>query len=210
MIELYERYPALSSQRDAIEKAKRIWIDTFETGHKLLLCGNGGSSADCDHITGELLKGFLLKRPLPQAARDALTERLGCDDPDAKRLAGGLQSGLPAVSLPAQSALISAFCNDVDPSLVYAQLTLALGKPGDTLVCISTSGNSENVVLAAKAAASAGIRVVGLTGSRPCKLDALCETVIHVPETETYKVQEYHLPVYHYLCAETEAAFFEA
>ena len=123
--------------------------------------------------------------------------------------AAAVQMGLPAISLPAQGAIISAFCNDVAAETVYAQLTLALAKPGDVLWCMSTSGNSENVVLAARAAKALGVAVVAMVGEQNCALDALADVVRHAPATQTYRVQEYHLPMYHWLCAEIEEHFFD-
>lgn len=197
-IELFEHYPALVSQKATLETARELLIDTYRQGGKLLLCGNGGSAADCDHIAGELLKGFASKRELTPELRAAMGEEL----------AGRLQMGLPAISLPSQGAIISAFCNDVDAKTVYAQLVLALSKPGDLLWCISTSGNSANVVAAARVAKALGVRVIGMAGERKCALDELCDVVLHAPVTDTYRVQEYHLPMYHWLCAEVEEYFF--
>ena len=197
-IELFEHYPALAPQKAALETARELLIDTYRQGGKLLLCGNGGSAADCDHIAGELLKGFASKRELTADLRAAMGEEL----------AGRLQMGLPAISLPSQGAVISAFCNDVDAGTVYAQLTLALSKPGDLLWCISTSGNSANVVAAARAAKALGVRVIGMAGEHKCALDELCDVVLHAPAIDTYRVQEYHLPMYHWLCAEVEEYFF--
>ena len=198
-IELFEHYPALASQRDALERARELLISTFERGGKVLLCGNGGSAADCDHIAGELLKGFASGRALTDELRTAMGEEL----------ASRLQMGLPAISLPAQGAIISAFCNDVDAETVYAQLTLALAKPGDVLWCISTSGNSQNCVQAARAANALGVSVVAMVGERECALDALADVALHAPAAQTYRVQEYHLPMYHWLCAEIEDCFFD-
>ncbi len=208
MIPLIEHTPALAACETDIRAARAQLIDTFRRGHKLLLCGNGGSAADCDHITGELLKGFLSRRPLGTEACAAIAAALSDGDrhPDYPLLTGCLQGGLPAISLPAQTALVSAFCNDVDASLVYAQLVWALGTPGDCLMCLSTSGNSRNVVLAAEAARAKGMTTIALTGQRPSALSALCTITVRAPSCETYRVQEYHLPIYHYLCAEVEAA----
>ncbi|MBP3571839.1 MAG: SIS domain-containing protein [Clostridia bacterium] len=207
---LLRNHPALTACRDTIETARDLLIDTYRAGGKLLLCGNGGSAADCDHIAGELLKGFLSHRPLSEEDCLALAESLpdGEADPDLYLLAGQLQGGLPAVSLPAQTAALTAVCNDTDPALIFAQLTWALGQSGDTLICLSTSGNSRNVVLAAKAAKTKGLRVLALTGENDSKLSELADVTVRVPATDTYRVQEYHLPVYHYLCAAVEEAFF--
>ena len=207
---LLRNHPALTVCQDTIETARDLLIDTYREGGKLLLCGNGGSAADCDHIAGELLKGFLSHRPLSEENCLALAESLpdGEADPDLYLLAGQLQGGLPAVSLPAQTAALTAVCNDTDPALIFAQLTWALGQAGDTLICLSTSGNSRNVVLAAKAAKTKGLRVLALTGKNDSKLSELSDLTVRVPATDTYRVQEYHLPVYHYLCAAVEEAFF--
>ncbi len=207
---LLSAHPTLASIADDIEQARDLLIDTYREGGKLLLCGNGGSSADCDHITGELLKGFLSHRPLTENEREEIACGLpaGKKSPDYALLSNKLQGSLPAISLPAHSALISAFCNDVDASLVYAQLVWGLGVPGDTLVCLSTSGNSRNVVLAAEAARAKGLHILSLTGARDSLLSELSEITLRAPSYETYRIQEYHLPIYHYLCAAIESAFF--
>lgn len=207
------QHPALSSCQNAILAASELMLDTYRTGNKILLCGNGGSAADCDHITGELLKGFLSRRPLSAADRIALeiaNQDLDTDekDPDAALLANQLQGSLPAISLPNQTALVSAFSNDADPTLVYAQLVWGLGQAGDLLVCLSTSGNSRNVILAAKAAKAKGMATLALTGEKPSILSDICDLTIHAPANETYRVQEYHLPIYHFLCAYVEAGMF--
>ena len=192
---LYETYPALSVCRDDIEKAIEQMLHTYRQGGKLLLCGNGGSAADSDHIVGELMKGFLLPRPVTD-------ERL------PQRLRRGLQGSLPAISLPSQSAVLSAFCNDVDPEMMYAQLVYGYGRPGDLVVGISTSGNSKNVVNALEVAKCLGLSTLALTGEKESRLSQLADVTIRVPAVETYLVQEYHLPVYHYLCARVEQAMF--
>lgn len=197
-IDLFSHYPALADAQGALEQARELLINTYKNGGKVLICGNGGSAADCDHIAGELLKGFASKRPLTPELRAAMG-----DD-----LADRLQMGLPAVSLPSQGAIISAFCNDVDAETVYAQLTLALSRPGDVLWCISTSGNSKNVVAAARTAKALGLSVIAMVGERACALDQYADVALHAPVTETYRVQEYHLPMYHWLCAEVEEYFF--
>ena len=197
-IELFAHYPELTAQKSALEQARSLLIKTYQDGGKLLLCGNGGSAADCDHIAGELLKGFLSKRPLGDDLTSALGEELATD----------LQMGLPAISLPSQGAIISAFCNDVNAKTVYAQLVLALAKPGDVLWCISTSGNSKNCVHAARVAKALGVRVIAMVGKKECALDAYADVSLHAPAQDTYRVQEYHLPMYHWLCAEVENSFF--
>lgn len=202
---LIQRFPELESCYAQIENVVATWIACYTQGGKLLLCGNGGSCADGDHIAGELMKGFLKMRPLSEEKRADMQKKcatLGADMLDK------LQGGLPAIPLTSMTALFTAFCNDVDPELVYAQQVLALGKPGDVFVGISTSGNAKNVASAAKVAKGIGMTVVGLTGREGGALKELADICICVPETETYRVQELHLPVYHALCADVEEHFF--
>lgn len=203
--ELLTRYPALADCAEDIEKAKDLLIGCYARGGKVLLCGNGGSAADCDHIVGELMKGFLKKRPLREETKQNMLARSPQLSED---MLEKLQSGLPAISLPSIPALNTAFCNDVDPELIYAQSVLALGKPGDVLIALSTSGNAKNVCAAAKVAKGAGLTVIGMTGNAGGMLKNLSDIAICVPETETYKIQELHLPVYHYICAAVEQHFF--
>ena len=192
---LYERYPALEVCKEDIEKALGMMIDTYKEGGKILICGNGGSASDSEHIVGELLKGFMLKRPVT-------------DERIPEHLRKGLQGSLPAISLPSQSAILSAFINDVDPEMMYAQIVFGYAKPEDLVIGLSTSGNSKNVVNALEVAKCVGAKTLAMTGERESKMSELSDVAIRVPETETYKVQEYHLPVYHYLCAGVEAYFF--
>ena len=199
---MIEHHPALEVCRKDVEAAIEAVLTMHRNGGKLLLCGNGGSAADCEHIAGELLKGFLLRRTPEGDLHSRLAETMGAENTEK------LQCGVSAVPLPSLVGVGSAFCNDVDPALVYAQLVLALGRPEDVLMCISTSGNSKNVVYAAKAAKALGIRTVALTGGTGGQLCDLCDIVICVPETETYRIQEYHLPVYHALCAQLEEVLF--
>jgi len=198
LVTLIQRYPALHASAGDIAAAAKILEDTFRRGGKLLLCGNGGSAADSDHIAGELLKGFGHARTLPAA--DAA--KLGGD------LAKNLQGALPAIPLPQLTALVSAFGNDCDPQYVYAQLTWGLGRAGDSLLAITTSGNSKNVLHAADAAKARGVKVIGLTGATGGKLLPKCDVCIRAPETETFKIQEFHLPIYHCLCLMIEETFF--
>ena len=203
--QLLNRYPQLSECADRLQEAAAALIHSYQQGGKLLLCGNGGSSADCDHIVGELMKGFLKKRPLSNERKAEMLKRSPCLE---ESLLHKLQNGLPAIALPSVAGLNSAFCNDVDPELIYAQSVLALGNAGDVLMAISTSGNAKNVIAAAKVARGLGLTVIALTGKDGGELGKLADICIRVPETETYRVQELHLPVYHFLCAETEAHFF--
>lgn len=203
--ELLTRYPVLESSKDDITAARDAIIKCYESGGKLLLCGNGGSCADCDHIVGELMKGFLKKRPLSREKKAEM--KANCDLIDDEIL-DKLQDALPAIALPNISALNSAFCNDVDPELIYAQCLMSLGNKNDILIGISTSGNSKNVFAAAKVAKALGITVIGLTGGKGGKLKEVSDICVCVAESETFKIQELHLPVYHYLCASVEGHFF--
>lgn len=195
---LVSRIPELSVCSEALAKATATIEKSYLQGGKLLLCGNGGSASDCEHIAGELLKGFMQKRPLSPPERSALPETL------AKKL----QGGLPAIPLCGFPGLSTAFINDVDPQLVFAQLVVALGKPGDILLGISTSGNAANVAAAMETASARGLRTIGLTGRSGGRLAQLTEICIRVPADETYRVQEYHLPVYHCLCQILEERFY--
>ena len=201
MKELLSRYPELCVCESSILKAVEELYKAFISCGKLLVCGNGGSCADCEHIVGELMKGFLLQRKVSDGVFDL-------NNAEEKYIAEHLQGALPAISLPHQSAIISAYSNDVEPDLIYAQLVYGYGKSGDVLLCLSTSGNSKNVVYAARTAKSLGIKTIAMTGKNESRLSEICDITIKVPETETYKIQELHLPIYHYICAELEKRFF--
>lgn len=200
---LVKRYPELSVCRPKIEKAVAAILDVYSSGGKILLCGNGGSAADCEHIAGELLKGFITKRTPESHELMGLTLALGSENCAKK-----LQRGIPAIPLPSITGAVSAFANDVDPELVYAQLVFSLGKSSDLLVCLSTSGNSKNIVNAARVAKALGIKTLALTGESGGELKKICDITITAPECETYKIQEYHLPIYHAICAEAERILF--
>lgn len=204
--ELLDRYPQLAVCTDALKKATAAIISCYNNGGKILLCGNGGSCADCEHIVGELMKGFLKNRPLSIEQKAKMKSNSPLLD---EQMLNKLQCGLPAIALPSVTALNSAFCNDVDPELIYAQSVMAMGKAGDVLIALSTSGNAKNVFSAAKVARGLGITVIALTGKTGGMLKGCSDICITVPETETYKVQELHLPVYHYLCAVVEDEFFK-
>jgi D-sedoheptulose 7-phosphate isomerase len=182
-------------------------VAAYVDGHKVLTCGNGGSAADAEHIVGELMKGFLSKRPLSAEARQALVEAGG---DDGAYMAENLQTPLPAISLVSSVSLATAFANDVAPELTFAQQVYGLGQPGDVLIALSTSGNSRNVVLAVLAARVRGMRTIGMTGGSGGRLKELCDVTINVPAQATPVIQELHLPVYHYLCAAVEARMFGA
>lgn len=202
---LIKRYPSLSICRNDIHNAYCILKQTYAEGHKLLVCGNGGSASDSEHIVGELMKEFKLKRKVFREQADAMK----AIDPELGAiLANHLQGALPAISLTGHSSLTTAFMNDSLPELIFAQQVNGYGVPGDAFLGISTSGNSRNVLFAAVAAKAKGMKVLGLTGSRPCKLFQLTDVCIQVPETETYRIQELHLPVYHCLCMMLEEYFY--
>lgn len=196
MEELIKRYPSLETCKENIKSALKLIIDTYQNGGKVLVCGNGGSAADSEHIVGELMKGFMLKRPVTD---ERIPEQLRC----------GLQGALPAISLPSQSAILSAFINDVDPDMMYAQLVYGYAKGNDLVIGLSTSGNSKNIVNAIEVAKCIGAKTLAMTGEKENKLSEICDVTIKVPQTETYKIQELHLPIYHYLCAEVERYFFD-
>ena len=203
--ELLECYPELKAIRKEIWDAYQCMVKCFETGHKLLIAGNGGSAADSDHIVGELMKGFVKRRPVSAELAEALKQ---ADPERGEELAKKLQGGLPAIALTNHTALSSAFANDVDGMLSYAQQVNGYGKAGDVFLGISTSGNSENVMYAAVTAKAKGLKVIGLTGKTGGKLAKLADVAIIVPEQETYKIQELHLPIYHVLCLMLEDKFY--
>ncbi len=205
--ELFDRYPALEICRADIFAAAETICAAYRAGGKLLLCGNGGSAADAEHIVGELMKGFLKRRPLPQTLREKIKTAF---PQDADYLYENLQSALPAVSLVNSVALGTAFANDQAADLVFAQQVLGLGREGDVLLAISTSGNSKNVLYAAKVARVQGLKTVALTGRSGGKLKPVADITIAVPEDETYRIQELHLPIYHAICIAAEEEFFEA
>lgn len=203
--ELITRYPVLAGSFEDILKAYETLEQSYAAGGKLLIAGNGGSAADSDHIVGELMKGFVKRRPVSAEFAEALKQ---ADPERGEELAKKLQGGLPAIALTNHTALSSAFANDVDGMLSYAQQVNGYGKAGDVFLGISTSGNSENVMYAAVTAKAKGLKVIGLTGKTGGKLAKLADVAIIVPEQETYKIQELHLPIYHVLCLMLEDKFY--
>ena len=196
--ELFERYPQLGGCRDEIAKALDLLLDCYRNGGQVLVCGNGGSAADAEHIVGELLKKFKLHRDIDASVAAKLPPEL----------AAKLEGALPAVSLVSMCGILTAFANDVAWETAFAQQVYGLGRAGDVLIALSTSGNSANCVNAALVARAKGLKVIALTGAGGGRLGAVADAAVAVPETETYKVQELHLPVYHALCASVEAALF--
>ena len=202
---LVQRYPQLESCKDDILKAYQILEEAYSAGRKLLVAGNGGSASDSEHIVGELMKEFKLKRKIYAAQIDRLMQ---IDAEMGTVLADHLQGSLPAISLVGEPSLTTAFMNDAVPVLIFAQQVNGLGRAGDVFLGISTSGNSKNILYAVVAAKSKGLKVIGLTGQNENKLETFADVCIHVPEIETYKIQELHLPVYHCLCLMLEEKFF--
>lgn len=202
---LIQRYPQLESCKQEIMNAYETLEKAYAAGRKLLVAGNGGSASDAEHIVGELMKEFKLKRKI---YADQIDRLMQIDAEMGTVLAEHLQGSLPAISLVGEPSLTTAFMNDSVPVLVFAQQVNGLGKAGDVFLAISTSGNSKNILYAAVAAKSKGLKVIGLTGQRENQLERFADVTIHVPETETYKIQELHLPVYHCLCLMLEEKFF--
>ena len=201
--ELTERYPSLQREKEHIAKAYELLKASYDGGGKLLVAGNGGSCADSEHIVGELMKGFEKHRPLPESDRRLLEKT-----PHGAELAERLQKPLRAISLVSQSGVISAFANDVDPALVFAQQVWGYGDEGDVLIALSTSGNSKNVVYAAEAAKALGVKTIAITGEKESALSSLCDITLRLPEQSPKDVQELTLPVYHFLCLAVENSFF--
>lgn len=202
---LIERYPKLAVCKEDIKNTYELLETAYTSGRKLLVCGNGGSASDSEHIVGELMKEFKLKR---KVYSDQATALKAIDPELGQVLADNLQGALPAICLTGHSSLTTAFMNDANADLVFAQQVNGYGKAGDVFLGISTSGNSKNVLYAAVNAKAKGLKVVGLTGAKENKLMKYADVCIRVPETETYKIQEYHLPVYHCLCLMLEEKFF--
>lgn len=202
---LIERYPVLSVCRDDITRAFELLENCYVNDGKLLIAGNGGSAADSEHIAGELMKRFMIPRAVPQEFSDKL---ISIDPIRGSNLASKLERGLMAIPLVAHEALSTAYINDVDGLGVFAQQLYGFGRKGDVFLGISTSGNSKNVMSATVVARALDIKVIGLTGDNGGELAQVADVAIQVPEIETYKIQELHLPVYHCLCLMLEDRFF--
>jgi len=203
--DLSRRYPSLSACEESVEAAVESLLRCFAGGGKLLVCGNGGSASDSEHIVGELMKTFMLDRPLDEI----MCRKLRAAYPDhAEKLIANLQRAVPAISLVSETALMTAYTNDNSAEMAFAQQVLSYGRPGDLLLAITTSGNSVNVLNAARIARVVGVGVLGLTGESGGKLKELCDFCVCAPAHITYQIQEYHLPVYHCLCACVENELF--
>lgn len=203
--ELITRYPQLSACKKDIEKAYLLLQKTYDDNGKLLIAGNGGSAADSEHIAGELMKRFKITRPINKDLADKL---LKIDPQRGERLVKNLEMPLRAVPLTSHIAITTAYMNDADATGVFAQQMLGFGDAGDVFLAISTSGNSENIISACVVAKAMGIKIIGLTGQKESKLSKIADICIQVPETETYKIQELHLPVYHALCLMLESNYY--
>jgi len=203
--ELVERYPVLDAVKDDVRKAYELLEACYEQGGKLLIAGNGGSCADAEHIVGELMKGFVKRREVSDSFAECLRS---ADEVRGAELAKKLQGGLPAIALTGHAGLSTAYLNDVDGDLIFAQQTYGYGRPGDVLIGISTSGNAKNVMYAMTVAKALGMKTIGLTGKDGGALKREADVSVVVPETETFKIQELHLPVYHALCLMLEERFF--
>jgi len=203
--QLISRYPQLKPTTQSIESAYNAISDSFNHGGKLLIAGNGGSASDADHIVSELMKSFVKKRKLPETIIESIIE---VDKDASEYLVPRLQPGLPAISLSGHFSLSTACINDIDGDITFAQQVYGYGKEGDIFLCISTSGNAKNVIYAAVTAKAKKLKVICLTGGSGGKLKNYADISIIVPETETYKIQELHLPIYHCLCLMIEERFF--
>ncbi len=202
---LFEKYPVLRECEADLNSALRILVAAFEAGNKLLVCGNGGSAADSEHIVAELMKGFLKPRRISEADAGQLKSKAGAL---GSEIAGKLQGALPAVSLVSQTSLISAVANDTSADMVFAQQVYGLGKPGDVLLAITTSGNSRNVINAVAVAKTFGLKTIALTGRSGGAVAPMADVAIRVPADRVAEIQELHLPVYHWLCIATEEKFW--
>lgn len=198
-------HPKLAACAFSVKTAFDLLFECAQAGGKVLTCGNGGSAADSEHIVGELMKGFTLARPVNAELREKFRSIYGSE---GDWMADHLQQAIPAISLVSQTALITAFLNDVDPAMLFAQQVLGYGQAGDCLIALSTSGNSANVVNAVRTASVLGVKTIGMTGEGGGKLKQACDVCICAPAQNTARVQEYHQVIYHYLCEQLEAAVF--
>ncbi|MDF2671231.1 MAG: hypothetical protein K0R67_3537 [Paenibacillus sp.] len=205
-VSLLDNYPKLASCGSSIKEAFELLSESYHGYGKLLVCGNGGSASDAEHIVGELMKGFMLRRPLSSEQ----TSLFDLDTAEGQFLADHLQGALPAISLVSHSSLISAVANDTSAEIVFAQQVYGYGRPGDALLGLSTSGNSKNVVNAIHVAKALKLKTIGMTGPGGGKMLELCDVTIRVPAEGTPAIQELHLPVYHALCRMLEYEFFDS
>ena len=205
LAEMLNRYSQLAPLEEPIKKAAEVIIETYKNGGKVLVCGNGGSCSDADHIVGELMKSFEGRRPLSLPLQEKLKQ---LSPETGAMLAEKLQQGLPAISLTVHVALITAIANDISGEVIYAQQVVGFGNAGDVLIGLSTSGNSQNVIDAMIVAKAKGMMTIGMTGETGGKLREWCDILLNVPELRTAYVQELHLPVYHAICMMIETEIF--
>ena len=202
---LLERYPALKDTAPEIEVAIKAIIETYKNNGKILLAGNGGSASDCEHMAGELMKSFVRKRKIDKKLKDKLIE---IDPINGEYIGSTLESPLKAVALTSHPSLSTAYSNDRDPYLVFAQQLLGFGESGDIFIAFSTSGNSKNILSTTTLAKAMGIKIISMTGKNGGALALVSDIAIKAPSNETYRIQEYHLPIYHTICLEVEKHFF--
>jgi phosphoheptose isomerase len=205
MVDLLRNNSELYEYSNKIEEAFIVLKECIKNGNKIMVCGNGGSASDSEHIVGELMKGFKLPRKLKSFELKLLEDAF---PKDGEFLYDNLQGAIPAISLVNSCALISAFNNDVSPEMCFAQQVYGYGRKGDVLIGLSTSGNSTNVIYALKTAKAFGLKTIGMTGISGGMMEAICDVVINTPSSDTYRIQEYHLPIYHALCAMLEEEIF--
>lgn len=202
---LIERYPSLDICKQDILQSVEMLINCYQNKNKLLICGNGGSASDSQHIAGELMKSFRLKRKIPIEIQEQIEDKF---PQSSQYYIENLEEPLTAISLVGETSLITAYSNDKAPDLIFAQQVYGLSNAGDILLAISTSGNSKNVLYACEIAQIKGMKIIGLTGQSGGKMNNICDIIIKTPEIETYKIQEYHLPIYHAICLAIEEEFF--
>lgn len=202
---LLEKYPQIETCRNEIQASFEILKGCYQAGGKLLICGNGGSAADSEHIVGELMKGYRKRREIPETFRSQLEKEF---HQDGVHLAERLQGALPAISLASHSGLMTAISNDIGADMIFAQQVYGIGRANDALLGISTSGNAKNVILAFQISRSLGLKNIGLAGLNAKQMRSVCDVVVGVPWTETFEIQEGHMAVYHALCGMLEEEFF--
>ncbi|SKC34998.1 D-sedoheptulose 7-phosphate isomerase [[Eubacterium] yurii] len=202
---LIERYPTLDICKQDILLSVEMLINCYQNKNKLLICGNGGSASDSQHIAGELMKSFRLKRKIPIEIQEQIEDKF---PQNSQYYIENLEEPLTAISLVGETSLITAYSNDKAPDLIFAQQVYGLSNAGDILLAISTSGNSKNVLYACEIAQIKDMKIIGLTGQSGGKMSNICDILIKTPEIETYKIQEYHLPIYHTICLALEEEFF--
>ncbi len=207
LTDFFQRNTHLKMAEADILHAINILLNAYRKGNKVMICGNGGSASDSEHIVGELMKGFLLKRPVENEDREKLVDCCGREM--GEHISNHLQGSLPAISLVSHTALSTAFCNDVDPQMTFAQQVYGYKQPGDVVIGISTSGNSKNVCYALNVAKAFDLETISMTGCKDSRMSKISAVTIRSPERETYRIQEDHLKIYHLFCGAVELELFE-